>query len=59
MNQYIAEGKRHGYMWGVKIVIDAETIEEANEEAQEQLDEVTRVAGPVAVLPLLEGTSGK
>lgn len=59
MNQYIAEGKRHGYMWGVKIVIDADTIEEAHEEAQEQLDEVTRVAGPMSVHEIIGSPYGK
>lgn len=51
MNQYRAFGTRHGYPWGVTIVVEAEDIVEAHEVAEEQLDTVKNVAGPLQALP--------
>lgn len=51
LNQYRAHGSLHGYPWGVTIVVEAETIEEAHEIAEEQLAEVKQVSGPLHTEP--------
>lgn len=49
MNKYRATGALNGYPWGVTLVIDADSIEAAHEEAEDRLDEVISVSGPLPV----------
>ncbi|AKG94491.1 hypothetical protein [Delftia phage IME-DE1] len=45
--KYRAFGHAHGYPYGLTVTVEAEDIEAAHEEAEQRLDEVVSVSGPL------------
>ena len=45
--RYRAFGHQHGFPWGREVTVEAEDLEAAHEEAEQRLDEVVYVSGPL------------